>query len=112
MRNISTTRLRQRAPKVPRRVNAAHFETNTPFVCSILGSQRAAEIRTVLTRMEELEEEKRNATLEKERQSLQILERIKLQSEHDNMTKAELARLRHLEKLDMVMLDPRGYSRP
>jgi hypothetical protein len=54
--------------------------------------------------MEELEEEKRRATLEKERQSLQILERIKLQSEHDNMTKAEMARLRHLEKLDMVML--------
>jgi|LauGreDrversion4_2_1035121.scaffolds.fasta_scaffold96408_4 hypothetical protein len=52
--------------------------------------------------MEELEEEKRQATLEKERQSLQILERIKLQSEHDNMTKAEMARLRHLEKLDMV----------
>jgi hypothetical protein len=58
--------------------------------------------------MEELEEEKRQATLEKERQSLQILERIKLQSEHDNMTKAELARLRHLEKLDMVLL-PRIY---
>jgi hypothetical protein len=52
--------------------------------------------------MEELEEEKRQATLEKERQSLQILERIKLQSEHDNMTKAEMARLRHLEKIDMV----------
>ena len=87
-----------------RQVLDALFETNSTFVCSILGSQRAAEIRTVLTRMEELEEEKRQATLEKERQSLQILERIKLQSEHDNMTKAEMARLRHLEKLDMVML--------
>lgn len=71
---------------------------------SISGSQRAAEIRTVLSRMEELEEEKRQATLEKERQSLQILERIKLQNEHDNMTKAEMARLRHHEKLDMVTL--------
>ena len=80
----------------------AFIETNTLVLRSISGSQRAAEIRTVLSRMEELEEEKRQATLEKERQSLQILERIKLQNEHDNMTKAEMARLRHLEKLDMV----------
>ena len=52
--------------------------------------------------MEEMEEEKRQSTLDKERQSMQILERIKVQSDHDNMTKAELARLKHLEKMDMV----------
>jgi hypothetical protein len=80
--------------------NCLYFDTNMVF--SILGSQRAAEIRTVLTRMEELEEEKRQATLDKERQSLQILERIKFQNEHDNMTKAEMARLRQFEKMDMV----------
>jgi hypothetical protein len=82
--------------------NCCFIATNTCFFCSILGSQRAAEIRTVLKRMEELEEEKRQATLDKERQSLQILERIKTQSEHDNITKVEMARLKHLEKMDMV----------
>jgi hypothetical protein len=54
--------------------------------------------------MEELEEETRQATLEKERQSLQILDCVKLQSEYDNMTKTELGRLRHLAKLDMILL--------
>ncbi len=53
--------------------------------------------------MEELEEETRQATLEKERQSLQILDCVKLQSEYDNMTKTELGRLRHLAKLDMIL---------